>query len=199
MLGRREEVAVAPPHLLGLWPTHSSMSRWSTPLLAQAEMKLCRRTWQPRSTSHLPPASVRLKWSWASSLVSPPGPGRSRRTFTVASRPLRLEARLFSPLCPVVRLRFLLRATTPGVAEQVLARRGGRRASPQHLGQERGQRHAPGRPLLCGPLLLADQHACSPSKSTSATCDAQQLAPPAPRCGRRRRTAGRSTGGRRSP
>ncbi len=46
------------------------MIRWSMPFAAQLLQNECRKMCQPRIFSHLLPASVRLKWSWASSRVS---------------------------------------------------------------------------------------------------------------------------------
>ena len=48
-------------------PVHSSISRWSVPLLAQREINEWRKMWYPRITFHLVFARARLKWSCASS------------------------------------------------------------------------------------------------------------------------------------
>jgi len=92
-------------------PTMSSMIRRSTPAAA-AEMKPWRGVWGPSTIPHDESADVLSKWSWHSLGVNAAASGISRRS-TDPARPRSVVALASPDLCPVVRPRFLLRATSP--------------------------------------------------------------------------------------
>src|SRR5262245_9046028 len=71
------------------------MIRWSTPAAARQLMNECLSTCGPRSTSHLLPASVRLKWSWASSLVE--GAAHADEPDRIDHEPLFRRGRMYHP------------------------------------------------------------------------------------------------------